>query len=258
MSDNVFVRYVAVAHLADRMTIASYASVNKREVTKLLLDKKLQLVLGSSRVHDHTRLTITDREVGNIHFEKDTIFLYLVVCVPEYAQREAFKLLRELRTSFMQRFSNEIAALKVQNVSRHAKCLLSAVAQRYNDAAVQEKLVVVALQKELPKTGDVIFVRWIVGNNLRSFSAQVIDVTMINSADSNILAKGVILYTGDEKYNYEVHAVSFRKHNTVSTTYSTGHNDSTPCPWSFRDHNNEDKPRRTDKQSLPRKRRRIL
>ena len=49
-------------------------------------------VLGNPQtVEDYPRLTITDREVGTIHYDTSRTCIFLVVTAPDYPQRIAFK-----------------------------------------------------------------------------------------------------------------------------------------------------------------------
>lgn len=140
------VRYVAVARLSDRLPVATYAAVDSRELPKALLDKKLERVLGSGRVSEHTRLTITDREVGSIHYDTDPVCLYLVVCEPDYVQRTAFKLLGELRTTFSDKFGMDVSTARHMSLSRSARDTLRNLCLKYNDLASVDKVAAVSVQ----------------------------------------------------------------------------------------------------------------
>lgn len=142
------VRYVAVARLADRLPIAAFAAGEARSAQKALLDKKLERVLGSGRVSEHTRLTITDREVGSIHYDTDPSCLYLVVCEPDYPQRTAFKFLAEVRTAFSAKFADDVAGARHSSLSRSAKDTLRTLCEKYNSPANVDKVAAVSLQVE--------------------------------------------------------------------------------------------------------------
>lgn len=153
MADNTpeRVRYVAVARLADRLPIATYAATDTREMPKAVLDKKLDRVLGSGRVAEHTRLTITDRQVGSIHYDTDPNCLYLVVCEPDYAQRTAFKLLSELRSSFSAKFADDVPAARHSSLSRPARDTLRALCDKYNNVAGVDKVAAISVQVDAVK-----------------------------------------------------------------------------------------------------------
>lgn len=141
-------RYVAVARLQDRVPIAEYAAVDKRSLPKSLFDEKLDKVLRSGRVREHSRLTITDREVGSIHYDSDPTCLYLVVCSKEYPQRAAFKFLSEVKREFDAEFGSRIPGARHSSLSRGAKSLFSELAQQYNRAENVDKAAAVTMQVE--------------------------------------------------------------------------------------------------------------
>lgn len=144
--DNI--RYVAVARLTDRVPVAEYAAIDSREVPTKLLDEKLEKVLRSGRVEEHTRLTITDREVGSIHYDSDPVCLYLVVCAREYQQRNAFKFLGEVRREFDASFGNDVQTARQSGLSRPAKELLRSLCEKYNSVQNVDKVAAVSLQVE--------------------------------------------------------------------------------------------------------------
>eukprot|EP00171_Calliarthron_tuberculosum_P014299 IDg14299t1 len=146
------VRYVAVARLDDRLPIATYAATDTRDMPKALLDKKLERVLGSGRVSQHTRLTITDREVGSIHYDTDPTCLFLVVCEPDYLQRTAFKLLSELRTVFSDGFADDVPGARHSSLSRPARDTLRALCDKYNNVANVDKVAAISVQVDAVKS----------------------------------------------------------------------------------------------------------
>lgn len=71
------VRFIAVARIADKVPVAEYAHVNTADFPKSLYEDKFSRVLASSRIQEHGRLTITDNDVGCIHYDSDPSCLYL-------------------------------------------------------------------------------------------------------------------------------------------------------------------------------------
>lgn len=142
------VRYVAVARLADRSPIAEYAAVDTRALPASLFADKLDKVLRSGRVGEHARLTITDHDVGAIHYDADPGCLYLVVAAREYPQRSAFKLLAEVRREFEATFADEVATARSGGLSRPARTLLKGLVDRYDEAAGGDRVAAVNLQVE--------------------------------------------------------------------------------------------------------------
>lgn len=103
-------------------------------------------MLRSGRIGEHTRLTITDREVGAIHYDSDPVCLYLIITARDYQQRTAFKLLAELRREFDARFGNDIQTARRSSLSRAAKDLLRGLCDKYNQIQNVDKVAAVSLQ----------------------------------------------------------------------------------------------------------------
>jgi hypothetical protein len=74
------IRYVAVARIADKTVVADYITSETGELTKGLFDGKVTRVLASERVLQGGRLTILDKDVGNINYDADPACLYLGSC----------------------------------------------------------------------------------------------------------------------------------------------------------------------------------
>ncbi|PXF49092.1 hypothetical protein BWQ96_01230 [Gracilariopsis chorda] len=148
MDDLPNVRFVAVARLVDRVPIAQYSATPSRQLPAKLFHDKLDKVLHSARIGEHTRLTITDREVGSIHYDSDPVCLYLVVCARDYQQRTAFRFLGELRNEFDQTFRTDVAGARHSSLSRSAKQMLAQLCDKYNHARNVDKVASVTLQVE--------------------------------------------------------------------------------------------------------------
>lgn len=135
----------------DRVPVAEYCAIESRDLPKSLLDDKLEKVLRSGRVGEHSRLTITDREVGSIHYDSDPTCLYLVMCSKEYSQRMAFKFLADLRREFDSRCGNDVGVARHSSLSRQAKPLFKDLCAQYNTPANVDKVAAVSLQVEAVK-----------------------------------------------------------------------------------------------------------
>lgn len=142
---------MAVARLNDRVPVAEYCAADSRDLPQALLDDKLEKVLRSGRVGEHSRLTITDREVGSIHYDSDPACLYLVVCSKDFQQRMAFKFLAEVRREFETQFGDEVSGARRSSLSRPAKPMLKALCQGYNSPGGVDKVAAVSLQVEAVK-----------------------------------------------------------------------------------------------------------
>lgn len=147
--DNV--RYVAVARLGDRVPVAEYCATESHDLPQSLLLDKLQKVLRSGRVGEHSRLTITDREVGSIHYDSDPACLYLVVCSKDFEQRIAFKFLAEVRREFETQFGDEVPTAARGSLTRPAKSLMKQLCNAYNAPGGVDKIQAVSLQVEAVK-----------------------------------------------------------------------------------------------------------
>lgn len=71
------IRYLAVARIADKVPVADLCNVDSSSLPRSLFENKLGRVLSSGRVEEHGRLTITDKDVGSIHYDSDPACLYL-------------------------------------------------------------------------------------------------------------------------------------------------------------------------------------
>lgn len=141
-------RYVAVARLSDKVTVADYTALDSRDIPTKLLEDKRERVLHSGRVGEHSRLTITDKDVGTIHFDSDPDCIYLGICAREYPQRAAFKLLGELKREFEERFGKDVHAARHSSLSRPARELFRAICDKYNAVENVDKVAAVSLQVE--------------------------------------------------------------------------------------------------------------
>lgn len=137
-----------MARLTDRVPVAEYTVTDTKEMPKTLFDDKLERVLRSGRVGEHTRLTITDREVGSIHYDSDPVCLYLVVCSREYPQRTAFKFLADVRREFEAKFADDVQTARHSSLSRPAREVFRTLAHKYNEVQNVDKVAAVSLQVE--------------------------------------------------------------------------------------------------------------
>lgn len=150
-SDSDNIRYVAVCRLHDRVAIAEYCATYASDLPRFRLDEKLRKVLRSDRVTEHKRLTITDREVGSIHYDSDSTCLYMVVCSKEYQQRLAFKFLAEVRQEFGAKFGDEVSTARETSLSRASKELLMRICMTFNTPSKGDNIKSVAVQVEAVK-----------------------------------------------------------------------------------------------------------
>ena len=67
-----------------------------------------RVLASASAVNQYPRLTVTDREVGAIHYDTSRGFVYLIVTEMDYPQRTAFKCIGALRDSFTRQFGEQM------------------------------------------------------------------------------------------------------------------------------------------------------
>lgn len=146
MSAMESILYVGVARVQDRVSIAEFCAVDLAEVPSSLMHAKLKKVLSSERVREHSRLTITDREVGSIHYDSDPSCLYFVIARRDYSQRFAFKFLSEVQNQFAEQFGKMVGGASDDSLSRSAKSLLSQLCKKYNSGISMDKISAVSLQ----------------------------------------------------------------------------------------------------------------
>lgn len=138
---------MAVARLTDRHPIAHYsppplAVIGAEEPLPPLppapppsiFIEKVTRVLRSKRVSEHARLTITDRDVGHIHFDSSPTHLFLVIAATTLPQRGAFKLLAELMRDFV---PPEHTPVDAWGASAASEDLLATVVKRHNGRSRQ-------------------------------------------------------------------------------------------------------------------------
>ncbi|KAG8458737.1 hypothetical protein KFE25_012935 [Diacronema lutheri] len=132
------VRHCAVGRLADKVVVANYVHCNQGGMPArchAVVDK----VLRSNRVTDFPRLTITDKEVGTLHYVTDRLAIYIVITSSEYPQRTAFKLLDELRARFTSQFGDVLVEAPENGLTGKAKRTMLELCALYDDIARVDK-----------------------------------------------------------------------------------------------------------------------
>lgn len=142
------VRYLAVARIADKTPVAEHAFIDASVIPKQVLDEKLTRVLASGRMDEHGRLTITDKDVGSIHYDTDPACLYMAITAKEYPQRLAFKLLSELRTEFEETLGIEFNSARASGLNKKTRQMFGDLASKYENGGANDKIQNVSLQVE--------------------------------------------------------------------------------------------------------------
>eukprot|EP00188_Purpureofilum_apyrenoidigerum_P002758 Plantae.Rhodophyta-Purpureofilum_apyrenoidigerum.ctg2818.p1 GENE.Plantae.Rhodophyta-Purpureofilum_apyrenoidigerum.ctg2818~~Plantae.Rhodophyta-Purpureofilum_apyrenoidigerum.ctg2818.p1 ORF type:complete len:236 (-),score=58.93 Plantae.Rhodophyta-Purpureofilum_apyrenoidigerum.ctg2818:1835-2542(-) len=102
-----FLRFVSVARFSDQVPVAEYRVANCKEISNAMFEERVDRVMRSGRVRESSRLTILDKEVGSVHYESDSNFVFLVFTRKDYPQRTAFKFLGEIRRKFALEFADD-------------------------------------------------------------------------------------------------------------------------------------------------------
>jgi vesicle-associated membrane protein 7 len=141
------VRFLAVARMEDRVVVASYThgSSSRHELHTGVLQKVLR---SQKTVTDNPRLTITDRDVGTVHYDTDRSAIYVAITAFDYPQRTAFKCLGDLMTRFQASFGDALHKSAEGGISKMAKQIFAEICATYADAAAVDKTLGVLKQVE--------------------------------------------------------------------------------------------------------------
>jgi hypothetical protein len=145
MSALTNVRHCAVGRLSDKAVVANYVHCNHAGMPARF-HAVVEKVLRSNRIMDHPRLTITDREVGTLHYLTDRLAIYIVITAPDYPQRVAFKLLDEFKSRFNAHFGDAIVEASEGGLTNKAKRTMADLCTSYDDVARVDKTAGVQAQ----------------------------------------------------------------------------------------------------------------
>ncbi|KAG9395878.1 Synaptobrevin [Carpediemonas membranifera] len=144
------VRYLAVGRREDRMVIASYLAF--QHDLKSMYEGVIEKVVRSARLPERPKLTITNRDVGTIHYDSDETSIYMIVTASDYPQRMAFKLLAEMKDQFSVRFGSAVPTASANSLSSRCKSVLSNLVSTYDVLENVDKIT--RLQKETDAIKD--------------------------------------------------------------------------------------------------------
>ena len=141
------VRFLAVARMEDRVVVASYThgSSSRHDLHTGVLQKVLR---SQKTVTDNPRLTITDREVGTVHYDTDRSAIFVAITAFEYPQRLAFKCIGELKSRFQASFGEALHKSAEGGLSKPARQILADVCTMFEDPAAVDKTIGVLRQVE--------------------------------------------------------------------------------------------------------------
>lgn len=134
------IRFVAVARLYDRVTLATYRHAGPASLSEYVA--LAQRVISSDRaVSGHARLTVTDKTLGTIHYDTSRDCFYIIITDPSYPQRAAFKYLAELKFLFAEAHGEALQKAAADGMTQKAKALLAELCGKYDDVAAVEATV---------------------------------------------------------------------------------------------------------------------
>ena len=65
-----------------------------------------RILSSTSAVDQHPRLTVTDRQVGTVHYDTERSFVFFIITDADYPQRIAFKCIGALKAGFLRQFGD--------------------------------------------------------------------------------------------------------------------------------------------------------
>jgi len=158
--DAAGVRYLGVYRLCDHVSVASYGHNNHPSEQ---VETKVAQVLQANAAATHPRLSVTDRDVGTIHYETDQYAMYIAVATNAYPVRTVFKCIGELRSRFLDAMGDALHKAEPGGLTRATRPLMTELCTRYADAA--------SIDKTLGVLRDVDEVQGIVGDSIRHMLA---------------------------------------------------------------------------------------
>ena len=133
---------LAVYRLSDRVMVAMYAADASAEHS---IRATIAKVLDANAHDKHPRLTVTDREHGQIHYETDSAAMFLAVTTA-YPQRVAFRAISELRARFTGGLGDALQTALEGGLSRSSRPLMSELCGRFADETKVDKALEVMQQ----------------------------------------------------------------------------------------------------------------
>merc|ERR1712139_444172 len=115
------IRFVAVARRGDAKTMVASFLYHQGELTAAKYEAVATKVFKSDRIQEYSRLTITDKEAGAVHYDTDKDCMYLVITAPDYPQRTVFKFLEQVQADFKKSFGPQVASAGENQLSKSSK-----------------------------------------------------------------------------------------------------------------------------------------
>ena len=133
------IRFVAVGRSADRVIVASHCAWTQG-APAAKIQSVCQKVLSSDKVGEYSRLTITDREVGTVHYDSDESCVYMAVTATDYPQRHIFKLLEEVKKDFLSNHRAQLSTAGENALAKAAKRWMGSLCSKYDNLESIDKV----------------------------------------------------------------------------------------------------------------------
>ena len=143
---------MAVVRLCDRVLIASYSHSANRPADEI--EAKIGQVLLTNAAAIHPRLSVTDKDIGTIHYESDRYAMYIIVAAHDYPQRTAFKCISELRERFEHDLGEELHKAQEGGLSRASHRMMAELCTKFADAASVDKTL--GLMREVDEVKGIV------------------------------------------------------------------------------------------------------
>lgn len=141
-SDDPTIKFLAVGRAFDRVILATYAARSEGSVATQQLHAVISRILcNTSAVDVHPRLTVTDRQVGTIHYDTERSFVFLLITESEYPQRVAFKCIGAFKAAFLQQFGDSAEKSAEGGLSKAARPLMAETCSEFADLSRLERTV---------------------------------------------------------------------------------------------------------------------
>jgi hypothetical protein len=131
------VRYLGVYRLSDRASVASYCHALDSSLDEI--ESKVLQVLTANATQTHPRLSVSDRDVGTIHYETNRYAMFIAVTVSSYPQRTVFQCIKDMRTRFEGAFEEALHKAARGGLSKATLPLMSELCTRYADPTKVDK-----------------------------------------------------------------------------------------------------------------------
>ena len=130
------VRYLGVYRLQDQLCVASYGYNNHPAEQ---YEEKITQVLLANATSLHPRLSVSDADIGTIHYETDQYAMYVAVTKLDYPQRTAFRCIRDFRSRFTEAFGEALHKAEAGGLTAATRPAMTELCTQYADPANADK-----------------------------------------------------------------------------------------------------------------------